>query len=77
MKQNEFIAQLQDILQKDEPIEPNMALCDLEEWDSLSAMAIIAFYENFFNVQITFENLDACHTVADVIALAGNTIEQD
>ncbi len=53
-----------------------MLLKDIEEWDSLTAMAIIAFYEHKFQKKVTFAELESCQSVADIIALAGDAIVQ-
>ena len=45
MTQNEFLKEFQDILQRDEPVDLDGKLADMEEWDSLTAMATSFFFE--------------------------------
>ena len=41
MKKQEFLVELEDILQREEPCTENDSLKDYEEWDSLSKMAVM------------------------------------
>ena len=44
MTRKEFLEKLQDVLERDEEITEDMVLADMEEWDSLAAMAVMAFF---------------------------------
>jgi hypothetical protein len=45
MKKSKFLVALEDILQTEDAIDENLNLEDLEEWDSLSKMAVMAYYK--------------------------------
>lgn len=75
MIKNDFLTELQDILQTDESLQETTELGALEEWDSIAFMVIIAFFDKNFNKKLTFEDLTACKTPADLMALAQGAIE--
>ncbi|ANV98006.1 acyl carrier protein [Helicobacter enhydrae] len=70
MKKQEFLLALQDALQRDEALEENMKLNELEEWDSLAIVSLIALYDQLFAIQVTGNTLRECQSVSDLIALA-------
>ena len=41
-------------------------LADLDEWDSMAALGVIAFAAQFFDKRITGDQLDLCSNVGDV-----------
>lgn len=74
MTQQEFIQELEDILQCEQPLDAQTALVDMEEWDSLAFMVIIAFFDKHFEQTITFQDLKGCRTPADIILLSNGAI---
>lgn len=75
MTKEEFLVHLRDILQTEEALSEQTRLAEMEEWDSLSWMTLMAFFDRHFGKRITFEALGRCQTAADVIALADGAIE--
>ena len=75
MRKAEFLAALEDVLQLEEAIDENQNLLDLEEWDSLSKMAVMAYYKKTFSVDVNLNDLKNIQTVSDLIKLAGNNID--
>lgn len=69
MKIELFLSELQDILQRDDPIHLDDVLIDIEEWDSLAMMALIAWFDKRQGVSITFNHFKNIITVADLAAL--------
>ena len=72
MKREEFLVELEDILQRDKACKETDLLDEYDEWDSLSKMAIMAFYNKNFGITVTLNDLKALKTVADLINLAGD-----
>ena len=70
MQLAEFIIVFQDLLQRDEPVAASDILADMEEWDSLAIMALIAWFDRNFNLHLTFPDFKALRSVADVASLA-------
>lgn len=75
MKKSDFLVELEDILQREEPCREEDSLEDYEEWDSLSKMAVMAYYDKNFNVKISLQDFQEIKTVNDLITLAGDKIE--
>lgn len=75
MTKSEFLIAFQDVLQRDDAVADTDALADMEEWDSLSKMATMAFFKKHFDVAITLDGLGKFETVADLINLAGDKIQ--
>lgn len=75
MNKAEFLVELEDILQREEPCKETDNLNSYEEWDSLSKMAIMAYYDKNFGVKLTLKDLKEVNTVTDLINLAGDKIQ--
>lgn len=74
MTKDDFLVELEDILQREDACNENDSLEDYDEWDSLSKMSIMAYYQKNFAVEITLNDLDSVQTVSDLIKLAGDKI---
>ena len=75
MNKSEFFDELQELLQLENKVGEATELGKLEEWDSIAFMVVIAFFDKEFGKKITFEDLSACKTPADLVALADGAIE--
>ncbi|MCQ2744383.1 MAG: phosphopantetheine-binding protein [bacterium] len=75
MKKEEFLVELEDVLQREEACNESDLLDEYEEWDSLSKMAVMAFFDKNFGVKITLQKLEEVKTVSDLISLAGDNID--
>jgi len=70
MTKDEFLTQFQDVLQRDDPVNAEDTLADYDEWDSLSKMAVMAFFDKNFGVKITLNEIGKLGTVEDLLKLA-------
>ena len=75
MKQEYFLEELEDILQREEPCSKDDVLEGYEEWDSLSKMSLMAFYDKNFGVKLTLASFNDLETVEDLIKLAEGKVE--
>lgn len=75
MIKTEFLEAFQDVLQRDDAVSETEVLADMDEWDSLSKMATMAYFKGHFGVAITLDQLGKLEKVSDLIALAGNNIK--
>ena len=71
MNRDEFLIELEDALQVEKSISYETVLSDLDEWDSLSKMAVLALFDSKLGVKITFSDLENISTVED-LAQKGN-----
>ncbi len=75
MTLEQFLTDLQDILQRDEPLTPDTLLTDVEEWDSLAVMGCLAYFDRKFGVKTTFAQYQQIRTVADVVAMVQDHVK--
>lgn len=75
MTKLEFLEAFQDVLQRDDMVEETEVLANLDEWDSLSKMATMAYFKGHFGIAITLDQLGKLEKVSDLIALAGDKIQ--
>lgn len=71
MTKDEFLVQMQDVLQTDAELKQETVLADLDEWDSLSMMATMAFLDKNFGVKVKIVDLKTLATIGDIAAKAG------
>ncbi|RDU66512.1 acyl carrier protein [Helicobacter didelphidarum] len=75
MTKQAFLESLKDALQRDEDLSEDMALEDIEEWDSLSIISLISLYDSLFGITLSGNTLKNCKGVSDLIKLANGKIE--
>ena len=71
MNREEFLTEMQDVLQREDELSFDMILDEIEEWDSLSKMATMAFLERNFGVKTSFSDYKEMKTVEDIAKKAG------
>lgn len=71
MTKEEFLDQMAEVLQTEETLTMETVLDDLDEWDSLSMMATMAFLDKNFGVKVKIVELKTLSTIADIAAKAG------
>ena len=70
MTKEEFIEKMQDVLQADTELTMETVLDELDEWDSLSMMATMAFLDKNFGVKVKIVDLKSLATIGDIAAKA-------
>ena len=71
MNKEDFLIQMQDVLQTEVDLTYETVLADLDEWDSLSIMATMAFLDKNFGVKTTINDYKSMQTIGDIAAKAG------
>ena len=71
MSKEEFLVQMQDVLQTETELAMETVLDELDEWDSLSMMATMAFLDKNFGVKLKIADIKALETIGDIAAKAG------
>lgn len=71
MTRDEFIVEMQDVLQTDAQLTAETELTGLAEWDSLAVMATMAFLDRNFGVKLSIADIKELNTIGDVAAKAG------
>lgn len=70
MKINDFLAELSEELELDTELNLETDLLDLEEWDSMAVMVVIAYVSEHFNHTLTgndFEDISNVESLIDMI----------
>jgi len=69
MELTKKLALLEETLDTEEGVlTPETALNDVEQWDSLAMLSLIAMLDDEFDRTITGKELKALKTVADILA---------
>lgn len=72
MTKDELLVELENIFDTDEgTLRPEDRLVDVEGWDSMSALSLIALFDSKLSKSIGATELSGFITVADILALAG------
>ena len=71
MTRDEFLTEMQDVLQTEDVLSAETVLSDLAEWDSLAMMATMAFLDKNFGVKVGLKDFKAMSTIADIMGKAG------
>lgn len=75
MKKEEFLNDLQDVLQREDICNEYDDLMSYDEWDSLSKMAVMAYFDQKFGIKIDLKKLAEIKKVQDLISIAGDHIQ--
>lgn len=68
---NEFISELKEELELESTLELTTNIKELEEWDSLAAMVLIAYISRSFNVTMNANDIEQITTVQTIIDIVG------
>ena len=71
MTKAEFLEKLQDIFERDDEITEDMVLEDMDEWDSLSSMAVMAYFNKSLSITLLPAEVREMKTVAELVKKAG------
>jgi len=71
MTRQEFVDKLVDILETEEDLTPQTNLNDVEEYDSLTVLSIIAFVDKNFSKTLSADQLASVTTVNSLIDIIG------
>ena len=71
MTRDEFLNEMVEVLQTEDEISFDTVLADLDEWDSLSLMATMAFLDKNFGVKTTMKDYKEMKTIGDIAKKAG------
>ncbi|MGL4475463.1 MAG: acyl carrier protein [Shewanella sp.] len=70
MNKQEFLNNLEEILELNPgELKGNEVLMDIEQWDSLAFLSVIAMADEHFDIIIQGDKLESITTVADLLAL--------
>ncbi|AZB24406.1 acyl carrier protein [Chryseobacterium bernardetii] len=71
MKTSVFLEKLQEELEEKQVLERDTRLKDLENYDSISLLSVIAFVDENFNQQLDPDQFKDMETVSDLMNIIG------
>lgn len=71
MDKKEFLSKLQDVIETEEELSEDIVLDELDEWDSLAAMAVMAFFNKTLSITLLPSEIKDMNTVTDLLNKAG------
>jgi|TARA_B110000881_G_C18386196_1_gene418678 acyl carrier protein len=71
----ELLKKIKIILQSDKKISFDTKLKDIEEWDSVATISMIALFDELFDFIIPADLLLKCKTIDDLIKLAPDKLD--
>ena len=71
MTKDEFLVEMQDVLQTEDTLTADTVLADLAEWDSLAMMATMAFLDKSFGAKVGLKDFKEMNTMSDLMVKAG------
>ncbi len=67
MSKEELLSQLEELMETDEGVlEETTVLDDLDEWDSLAKLSLMAFAKKEFSISLTASQIKEFKTVTDI-----------
>lgn len=69
MNKEDFLLQLQETLQRDEPLSMGTPFAEVSEWDSLAAMSAHALAARSFGKTLKLKEITAAASPGDLYAL--------
>lgn len=76
MTRQEFIAEIEDLVEVDSgSLSEDVALADLERWDSLAVVAFIAIVDENFEFTPQPEMIKKSKTVGDLLNIVGDKFQ--
>ena len=67
MKRSEFLETFVDAVQVEEAVTEDSVLANIEEWDSLAAVTLLALYNKKLGLKVQAEDVKSCKTVKDLL----------
>lgn len=77
MNRKEFLNALEDILELDaDTLTGDEVLLEIDQWDSLAFLSVIAMADEHFNIVIQGDKLEKIKTVEDLVALVSEHLSE-
>lgn len=77
MKTSVFLKKLQEELEENQALSPETRLKDLENYDSISLLSVIALVDENFNQQLDPDQFKDMETVSDLMDIIGRENFED
>lgn len=71
MTREELLDKLQEIFDVEEPLKEEMVLGEMDEWDSLVAMALMSYFNNNLSIVMKPRDILEFKTIKNILDKAG------
>jgi acyl carrier protein len=68
---NDFLHDLKEAWELEFDLHEDIMVKEMDEWDSLNAMVLIAYVNNKFNIKLSKEDIDSISTVKSIMDKIG------
>lgn len=75
MKRSEFLKEIIDTIEIEEEVGEESVLDDIEEWDSLAAVTILALFKQKMGLNVGAQDVKKCKTVKELLDLGAAKYE--
>ena len=75
MKKEEFLKKIIEAVEIERDINENTKLEEIEEWDSLAVITVLALFNKFFKIKINAVIIQNAKTVGDILKLGSGKYE--
>lgn len=72
MKKEDFYLRLQEDLELDVPVDGDTDIANMEEWDSMATMVLIALVNEEFGISLSSNEIEKITTVASIVDIIGS-----
>lgn len=69
MTKQELLGHIQEVMQTQSILKEENLLADIDEWDSLTIIAMINLYKELFGIVIEGRTFNECKSVKDLMTL--------
>lgn len=77
MKRAVLLEEINNALQREEPLSEDVRIADIREWDSLTVISIIALFDKLFGINLALADLNEAMTIRDLMNKAQHHLEQE
>lgn len=77
MKREVLLEEINNALQREEPLSEDVRIADIREWDSLTVISIIALFDKLFGINLSLSDLNGVMTIRDLMNKAQHHLEQE
>jgi acyl carrier protein len=76
VNKEQFLKNVQEVLESDETLTETTVLEDLDVWDSMAFIALLSFFDEHFDITVSSDALESCKTVGDLLNLVENLLQE-
>jgi|APSaa5957512535_1039671.scaffolds.fasta_scaffold325644_2 acyl carrier protein len=76
MTKEEFLQEINSLMEREEELTEDMQLSALEAWDSMTILGVMALFDAKFNISLASEDFEQLTIVQDLVALTQGKLDE-